>query len=103
MLKQGQIYTEEQQGDAEAKLNRMIDRFPVKETKVEPTLYLALTDNWIELTLRFLVDAQERRGVKDRLHRELLQHFLEDENISVASTTIEIVGFPQLGFDQRNI
>lgn len=102
MLEQGQKYTAELQADAEAKLNRMIDRYPLKDTKVEPTLYLAMTDNWIELTLRFLVDAQERRGVKDRLHRELLQYFQAEEKIEVASTTIEIVGFPQLEFDQRN-
>jgi hypothetical protein len=50
----------------------MIDRYPLKDTKVEPTLYLAMTDNWIEVTLRYIVDAQERRRVKDQLHRELL-------------------------------
>jgi len=101
MLEHGQRYTKELQADAEAKLNRMIDRYPLKDTKVESTLYLAMTDNWIELTLRFLVDAQERRGVKDRLHRELLQYFQAEENISIASTTIEIVGFPQIQVDQR--
>ena len=78
----------------------MIDRFPVKETKVEPTLYLAMTDNWIELTLRYVVNAQERRGVKGRLYRELLQYFQKDENITVASTTIEIVGKPTIQVDQ---
>ena len=100
MLEQGQTYTKKLQADAEARLSRMIDRFPVKETKVEPTLYLAMTDNWIELTLRFVVDAQERRGVKDRLHRDLLQHFEAEEKIAVASTTIEIVGFPPLALSQ---
>ena len=104
MLEHGQRYTEEMQADAEAKLSRMLDRYPLKETKVEPTLYLAMTDNWIELTLRFVVDAQERRGVKDRLHRDLLQHFQAEEKIAVASTTIEIVGFPPLALtqDSRN-
>jgi small-conductance mechanosensitive channel len=100
MLEHGQMYTEELQSDAEAKLSRMIDRFPLKETKVEPTLYLAMTDNWIELTLRFVVDAQERRGVKGRLHRDLLQHFQAEEKIALASTTIEIVGFPPLELTQ---
>ena len=100
MLEHGQTYTAELQSDAEPKLSRMIDRYPVKETKVEPTLYLAMTDNWIELTLRFVVEAQERRNVKGRLHRELLQYFQADENISVASTTIEIVGLPTLKVEQ---
>jgi hypothetical protein len=102
MLEHGQTYTAELQADAEAKLNRMIDRYPLKDTKVEPTLYLAMTDNWIEMTLRFVVDAQERRRVKDQLHRDLLQHIQSEENITVASTTIEIVGFPTLQVDQRN-
>jgi small-conductance mechanosensitive channel len=102
MLAHGQMYTEEMQADAETKLSRMLDRFPLKETKVEPTLYYALTDNWIELTLRFVVDAQERRKVKGRLHRDLLKHFQAEEKIMVASTTIEIVGVPPLQVDQRN-
>ena len=102
MLKQGQMYTEELQGDAEAKMSKMLDRFPLIQTKVEPTIYVAMTDNWVELTLRYIVDAQKRRRVKDQLHRELLQYFQAEEKIAVASTTIEIVGFPQLGFDQRN-
>ena len=100
MLEHGQTYTAELQADAEAKLSKMIDSYPLKDTKVEPTLYLAMTDNWIELTLRFLVDAQERRGVKDRLHRDLLQHIQAEEKIAVASTTIEIVGFPPLELTQ---
>jgi small-conductance mechanosensitive channel len=102
MLTHGQTYTEELQADAEARLSRLVDRYPLKELKVEPTLYLAMTDNWIEMTLRFVVDAQERRSVKDHLHRELLQNFQGEENISIASTTIEIVGFPTLQGDQRN-
>jgi small-conductance mechanosensitive channel len=96
MLEQGQTYTKKLQADAEAKLSRMLDRFPLKETKVEPTLYLAMTDNWIELTLRFVVDAQERRMVKGQLHRDLLQHIQAEKKIAVASTTIEIVGFPPM-------
>jgi len=102
MLEHGQTYTAELQADAEAGLSRLVDRYPLKESKVEPTLYLAMTDNWIEMTLRFVVDAQERRRVKDHLHRELLLNFQAEENISVASTTIEIVGFPTLQVDQRN-
>jgi len=102
MLEHGQTYTAELQADAEAKLSMMLDRYPLKDTKVEPTLYLAMTDNWIELTLRFVVDAQERRKVKGQLHQDLLQHFQAEDNISVASMTIEIVGFPTIQVDKRN-
>jgi hypothetical protein len=68
----------------------------VHEAIVEPTLYTVMTDNWIEMTLRYVVEAQERRTVRAQLHRELLQHFEADPQITVASVTMEIVGFPPL-------
>jgi small-conductance mechanosensitive channel len=91
----GNKYTAQLQEDAEAKLTKLIDRFPLKQTKVEPSIYFVMTDNWIEITLRFVVDAQERRKVKAQLYRELLQQFKE-ENITVASATFDIVSFPAL-------
>ena len=96
MSKLGNKHTAELQDDAEAKLTRLVDRFPLKQTTVEPSIYFVMTDNWIEITLRFVVDAQERRKVKAQLNRELLQQFEEEENITVASATFDIVGFPAL-------
>ena len=96
MLEHGQTYTEALQVEAEARLDKMADRFPLQHAKVEPSIYLAMADSWIEITLRYIVDAQERRKVKGQLHRDLLQHFQAEENIAVASPTIEIVGFPPL-------
>jgi len=55
-----------------------------------------MTDNWIEMTLRYVVEAQERRRVKAQLHHELLQHFESEADVTVASATFEIVGFPPL-------
>ena len=93
----GNKHTAQLQEDAEAKLTRLIDRFPLKQTTVEPSVYFVMTDNWIEITLRFVVDAQERRKVKAQLNRELLQQFEEEENITIASATFDIVGFPVQG------
>ncbi len=92
----GNKHTAQLQEDAEAKLAKLVDRFPLKQTKVEPSIYFVMTDNWIEITLRFVVDAQERRKVKAQLNRELLQQFEEEEDITVASATFDIVGFPAL-------
>ena len=96
MLEHAQEYTEELHADAESRLSKMIERYPLQRTQVEPTIYLTMTDNWIEITLRYIVDARERRNIKGQLHRELLQHFETEENITVASMTVEIVGFPPL-------
>jgi small-conductance mechanosensitive channel len=96
MLEHGQTYTEALHADAGARLGKMLERYPLQRTQVAPTIYLTITDNWIELTLRYIVDARERRKIKGQLHQELLQHFEEETTITVASMTVEIVGFPSL-------
>jgi len=96
MLSHGQEYVSDLHQDATEKLQDMMVRYPLQQTQVEPTLYLTITDNWIEMSLRYVVRARERRTVKAQLHRELLQHFEREESIQVASATFEIVGLPAL-------
>jgi len=96
MLEHGREYTSHLQAQAQAQLRDLVNAYPVHETTVEPTLYILMTDNWIEMTLRYVVDAQERRRVKAQLHHELLQHFESETDVTVASATFEIVGFPPL-------
>ncbi|MGD1993926.1 MAG: mechanosensitive ion channel, partial [Anaerolineae bacterium] len=101
MLAHGQEYSLEIQPQAKADLDDMMRKYPVlHETGLEPTLYVVMTDNWVEMTLRYVVAARDRRAVKGELHRELLEHFQEEEAITVASTTVEIVGFPPLRGDE---
>jgi small-conductance mechanosensitive channel len=101
MVEHGREYTAHLQAQAEAQLRSLRDAYPVHKATVEPTLYLVMTDNWIELTLRYVVEAQARRQVKTQLHHELLQHFESEAEITVASATFEIVGFPPLKSDLR--
>ena len=96
MLEHGKTYTSRFQAQAQAELQAMLDHYPLHETAVEPTLFVVMTDNWIEMTLRFVVKAHERRKVKAQLHHELLQHFESQPDVTVASVTMEIVGFPPL-------
>jgi small-conductance mechanosensitive channel len=99
MLERGRAYTSHLQAQAHAQLRALVDVYPVHETTVEPTLYIVMTDNWIEVTLRYVVAVYERRKVKGRLHHELLQCFESEAGITVASMTMEIVGFPPLKGD----
>jgi small-conductance mechanosensitive channel len=101
MLEHGREYTSHFLAQAQAQLRELVDAYPVHEVTVEPTLYIVMTDNWIEMTLRYVVETQARRQVKGQLHRELLQHFESEENITVASATFEIVGFPPLRSDAQ--
>jgi len=97
MLHHGEEYTVHLQAEAEADLRAMDTHFPaIEDLPVTPTLYTVMTDNWVELTLRYVVDARRRRAVKADLNRELLAHFEEMADITIASMTVEIVGFPSI-------
>ena len=96
MLDHAEEYTAHLQEQAQAELRELTRRYPIHEETVAPQLYVLMTDNWIEITLRYVVEARERRRVTGELHRELLQHFQEEPKITVASATFEIVGFPPL-------
>lgn len=61
----------------------------------EPRVYYRLTDNWLELTVRFVTREHGIREVKDAMSRELLEQ-LENAGIGIASATFEIVGVPTL-------
>jgi hypothetical protein len=58
-------------------------------------VFCRLTDNWLELTVRFVVGEHGIRPVKDAIARAVLQKF-EQASIEIASATYEIVGVPPL-------
>ncbi|HEU4564113.1 MAG TPA: mechanosensitive ion channel domain-containing protein [Gemmatimonadaceae bacterium] len=69
--------------------------FLPEETALEPRVYYRLTDNWLELALRFVVPERGVRAIKDAMSRDILAA-LEKAGIEVASATYEIVGMPKL-------
>jgi small-conductance mechanosensitive channel len=78
--------------EAVAELER---RYVVRRPDLEPRVYLRMTDNWVELTARFIVEDHGIRDVKDAMTRQILAR-MEEAKIGVASTTFEIVGLPPL-------
>jgi len=101
MLEYAAEYTDEFRADAQVGFEALVQRYPVSATPMDPVLYVVMTDNWIELTLRYVVDARKRREVTGQLHYELLRRFEEEPDITVASATFEIVGLPPLKGEMR--
>jgi small-conductance mechanosensitive channel len=100
MLEQGKKCSSPFLTQAQAELGDMMEHYPVlPDTPMEPMIFITMTDNWIEMTLRYIVEAWQRRTVRAQLHRELLQCFEAEPAITVASATYDIVGFPPLKGD----
>ncbi len=76
-------------------LAEMRRRYFIKSAEIQPRVYLRLTDDWIELTVRFVVEERGIREVKDAMSREILEAF-ERAGIAIASSTMEVTGLPPL-------
>jgi small-conductance mechanosensitive channel len=74
-------------------LENMRERYLIHAADLEPRAFLRLTDNWMELSVRFLVKTYGIREAKDVISRRILERFNE-EGIELASATVELVRVP---------
>ncbi len=73
----------------------MRSRYAMADASLDPAVYWRLTDNWLEMSLRFLVHARGVREVKDQISRQVLGE-LGAAGIGLASATYNIVGLPEI-------
>jgi small-conductance mechanosensitive channel len=82
--------------DAEQQLDKIKHRYILAgAADLEPRTYVRLTDNWIEVTVRFIARPAGVRELKDRISRRILSG-LQSAGLEIASSTFEIVGLPTL-------
>jgi len=85
-----------------ASLEAMQRRYFVHKADLESRVYYRLTDNWLELTVRFVVKEHGIRDIKDAMSRDILAAF-KGEDIGIASATYDIVGFPPIRIKDGSI
>jgi small-conductance mechanosensitive channel len=81
------------QKEAEAYRGRMSDEYHIDLGTLEPRVFYRITDNWLELSLRFVACDRFTRELKDEISRDILSG-LDEAGIGIASTTVDIVAFP---------
>ena len=84
---------------SEEALAEMERRYFIRRTGLAPKVYFRLTDNWLELTVRFIAQDHGIRELKDAMSREVLGA-LDVAGIGIASATFEVVGLPPLQLDR---
>jgi small-conductance mechanosensitive channel len=78
---------------AEPALRKVEARYFIDIDSLAPRVFLNLTDNWIELHLRFLTPIRGVRAIKDEIQRKLIERF-EAAHIEIASGTYAVVELP---------
>ncbi len=86
--------------EATAALARMRSRYAMADAALDPAVYWRITDNWLELSLRFLVPHRGVREIKDAISRQVLTG-LDAAGIGIASATYDVVGLPPLVITER--
>jgi len=72
-----------------------VKKYRIEDESVEPTVTLVANDNWMEFTVRYVVDYKRRRATKDELFTRILNAIDETHGrVAIASTTIHIVETP---------
>jgi len=75
----------------------MIDKYRIEEASVEPMSFIVAIDNWIEFSLRYVVDYKLRRSTKDKIFIKILQEVDKTKGkVQLASATFELVAAPSL-------
>ncbi|MBV1757677.1 MAG: mechanosensitive ion channel family protein [Dethiosulfatibacter sp.] len=67
-------------------------RFKLEDAQLEHQVFMVFDDNWIEFSLRYVVDIRERRLTKDKIFTILLEKLDQHKDvIKLGSETFEMV------------
>ncbi len=75
----------------------IVSKFMIENASTEPMVSLVVNDNWVEFTIRYVVNFKRRRITKDELFTKILKA-VEDKgsDIKFASATFHLVEAPEL-------
>ncbi|WP_019415543.1 mechanosensitive ion channel family protein [Paenisporosarcina sp. TG20] len=73
----------------------MMRKFVIEDATTKPLVTLAVNDNWVEFTLRYVVEYKRRRIMKDELFTGILEEIERSSGrVKLASATFEVVSTP---------
>lgn len=75
----------------------MVERYYIENATIEPTIAVRLTDNWIELNLRYITDYKKRRATKHLLYQSIEKSVKQTNgSVNFASTTLQLLKIPEV-------
>jgi len=88
---------------AQERWKEMYKKYRLEHESVDPVVTLNANDNWMEFTLRYIVDYKKRRSNKDQLFEAIINKIARtDGKVAIASTTLQLVDLPVFKLDIQN-
>ncbi len=78
-------------------------QYRVEDAKLEPIVTMSFDENWIQFTLRYVVEYRARRSTKDQLFTAILRDFeATNGKVRIASASLQLTEIPPLSFQIKN-
>ncbi|CAN5257623.1 mechanosensitive ion channel [soil metagenome] len=72
-----------------------VAKYRLEDAEVTPMVTMIANDNWMEFTLRYIVDYRRRRSTKNQIFTRVLEEVDASSNrVRLASATFELVSVP---------
>ncbi len=90
LLDSGNEYTREYLQGAQQQLEEMRKYFLVPSFELKPQVYMKVTSNWVQLTMRYVVEPKQRRSASHFIWQRAFQRLQGRNDISIASETSDV-------------
>ena len=79
---------------------KMYRKYAIEQASVEPMVTVKANDNWIEFTIRYVVDYKQRRSTMNIIFTRILEEIdATDGAVEIASATFHLVELPDLNIN----
>lgn len=87
----------EYRAGARERWQHLVKHYRVEDASIDPLVTMVANDNWVEFTVRYVVEHRARRTTKDRLFSRILSEIdASAGKIGMASMTVHLVEAPRL-------
>lgn len=81
----------------------LVEKFLIEDARIDPMITMIANDNWVEFTVRYVVDYKARRITKDKLFTRILSEIdANKQKVSLASATFHLVETPTIDVRIKN-
>ena len=88
---------------SKAKWEEMVIRYYIENATLDPTLAINLTDNWVQLNLRYITDYKLRRKTRHELFQEIELAIIKTAGkVVLASSTLQLLKIPPIDINLKN-
>jgi len=90
LVKTGEEYTRDFLGNAKGELDQLRSEYLLPDLNLKPTVYMKVTSNYVQLTMRYLVDPRKRRPASSWLYERIFDRVRANDKISIGSDTMDL-------------